>query len=624
MGVKGRKIQGERDLIGFCDRLYEEGKKNTPIYSLMEAIESPTVIEKAIHNIKSNKGSLTAGIDGKDINNYLQKDYEVLIKEIQYELNNYKPEAVRRVYIDKANGKKRPLGIPIIKDRIIQECIRIILEPIFEGKFFDYSYGFRPYRSTEHAIARIVQIINAKKYVVIEGDIKGYFDNINHNLLIQMLWNNGIKDKRLIGLIKKILKSGVYENGKVKSTTKGTPQGGIISPLLANIYLNNFDHMISDMWETHEAVVWRERTRNGRTFMERDYAPLRNKTNAYHESTHLVRYADDWVILCETKEYAEKLLTKLDKYFKNVLKLELSKEKTLITDVREEKIKFLGFDIYADKKRLDSKLVAKVEPNKEKLNEAIKEINKAIRVYRKTPTLLGRVTKIEQINSKIVGLSNYYKIGISKRSFKKIDRVLFRPIHTAMRKLYKNYTKQICMCKELDNRINRHADYSTKTYYEEYEGKKIGFTRASFTKVEYARVFPPKMCPYTPEGREMYEKKSNKKKLHLQDIWCTENNFWRYTDTFNNKLHNFEYYMNRSYTIKRDKGKCKCCGKIVKPNDVAIHHVRKDLPRNEVNKVKNLVTLCYECHRAVHYDVQVMNVKVEKKILKYKEKLISG
>ena len=197
--------------------------------------------------IKSNKGSKTAGVDGVSMDRYLQMPRDELITLIQSTAANYKPKPARRVYIPKSNGKRRPLGIPTVLDRIVQECVRIILEPICEARFYPHSYGFRPYRAQKHAIRDIVNVINAgckssdRAVWAVEGDIKGCFDNINHRVLLQKLWRIGIHDKRVLKLISQMLKVGYIESGLFYTTKAGTPQGGILSPLLSNVYLNDFD-----------------------------------------------------------------------------------------------------------------------------------------------------------------------------------------------------------------------------------------------------------------------------------------------------------------------------------------------------------------------------------------------
>lgn len=189
----------------------------------MQFITSKQNILLAYRNIKKNKGSTTVGTDNLDIDFFEKMEQEEYIGYIQNKLANYHPKSVRRVKIPKANGKTRPLGIPCIDDRIIQQCIKQVLEPICEAKFHKHSYGFRPNRSTEHAIARCMSLMNINKlYYVVDIDIKGFFDNVNHSKLKKQLWSLGIQDKNLISVIGKILKSEIDGEG---IPVKGTPQG---------------------------------------------------------------------------------------------------------------------------------------------------------------------------------------------------------------------------------------------------------------------------------------------------------------------------------------------------------------------------------------------------------------
>lgn len=244
----------ETDLKKLQDFLYAQSQQNNNFTGLLEAVISETTIITAIHNIKSNKGSKTAGVDKVKMDKYLQMPKDKVVGIVQSNLRHYLPKPARRVYIDKGNGKMRPLGIPTILDRIIQECIRIIIEPICEAKFYPHSYGFRPYRAQKHAIADICHTLNApakpenKAVFALEGDIKGCFDNINHRILLQKLWRIGIHDKRIITIIRQTLKAGYMEYDILYNTNVGTPQGGIISPLLSNVYLNDFDWYVGRLY----------------------------------------------------------------------------------------------------------------------------------------------------------------------------------------------------------------------------------------------------------------------------------------------------------------------------------------------------------------------------------------
>ena len=236
------------NLQNIFDKLYEDSKNNKKFKNLYDIITCESNIMLAFRNIKKNKGSGTVGTDNINIEKYKDMNKDELCNYVQEKFKDYKPKSVRRVEIPKDNGKKRPLGIPCMDDRIIQQCILQVLEPICEAKFHNYSYGFRPNRATKDAIARCQYLINqVGLHYVVDLDIKSFFDNVNHGKLIKQMWSMGIIDKRIISIIGKILKSEIKDIGIPK---KGTPQGGIISPLLANICMNEFDWWLSNQWET--------------------------------------------------------------------------------------------------------------------------------------------------------------------------------------------------------------------------------------------------------------------------------------------------------------------------------------------------------------------------------------
>lgn len=210
------------------DDLYERSQNNESFRNLMRIISSENNIRLAFRTIKSNTGSQTAGTDKLTINEIKNQSLESYIEAVQEKLKFYKPDTVRRVHIPKANGKTRPLGIPTMIDRLVQQCIKQVLEPICEAKFHPHSYGFRPNRSTKHAISRMMSLINIGKfYYTVDIDIKGFFDNVNHTKLIKQMYTLGIKDRKLISIIKAMLKAPIQGEG---IPNKGTPQGGILSP----------------------------------------------------------------------------------------------------------------------------------------------------------------------------------------------------------------------------------------------------------------------------------------------------------------------------------------------------------------------------------------------------------
>lgn len=233
------------------DKLYADSKNGKIFASLMDLIASDENIKLAYRNIKRNNGSVTPGVDGKTIEDVEKLSETEYLRIMRAKFRWYKPKAVRRVEIPKPDGRMRPLGIPSIWDRLVQQCILQVLEPICEAKFHERSNGFRPNRSTEHAIAQVNHLVyTVGLHFVVDVDIKGFFDNVNHAKLIKQMWTMGIRDKTLICIIKEMLKAPIcLPNGEVIYPSKGTPQGGILSPLLSNIVLNELDWWIASQWE---------------------------------------------------------------------------------------------------------------------------------------------------------------------------------------------------------------------------------------------------------------------------------------------------------------------------------------------------------------------------------------
>lgn len=621
------KFSNETDLKKLLDLLYEKSKTGNVFTGLLEAITDEVVIVTAIHNIKSNKGSKTTGVDKIKMDKYLQMPKDEVIYLVKKSICDYKPKPAKRVYIDKGNGRKRPLGIPTILDRIVQECIRIIIEPVCEARFYPHSYGFRPYRSQKHAIRGIVNVINAsckskdQPVWALEGDIKGCFDNINHRILLKKLWNIGIHDKRVIQIIKAMLSVGYVEYDMLKNDDKGTPQGGILSPLLANVYLNDFDWYV------------------GRKY----YEPHRKCKYKYNDSRRLkwsgitpkynFRYADDWVILTSSKKEAERLKRELSKYFKYKLKLELSEEKTKVTDMRTDGIHFLGFVIKAEKprrtptdKEIKEHFVGKPYPDMKRLSKKIQNLCKEIRDIRNYSAVNSRIAQIQYINSVIMGIAEYIKIGISSHAFHVIDRRVNNSALSTWKRMYPDkYNEWQIPLKDLSNLPHRHEGYISKTFAIPYEDMWIGITMAFITHVRYeAKPFNQKMTPYTPEGRKIYVNYRNKNKPLPKDrpsINTSED--LRMAVYAENKM-NFEYFMNREYAFNRDKGKCRCCKISLYENPTAnCHHIDNKLPIDKINKVNNLAWVCRSCHLMIHGSEipESLDTKVVKKIEKFREKL---
>lgn len=371
------------------DELYEKGKNGESFNRLYDIVISRENILLAFRTIKTNKGSKTAGEDGRIIDDFKKFPEKDLVLFIQKRLQNYQPMKVRRVFIPKPNGNKRPLGIPSISDRIIQQAFKQVLEPICEAQFYNHSYGFRPLRSTHHAIARVNHLVNRNNlHYVVDVDIKGFFDNVNHSLLIKQLWNLGIQDKRVLKLIGKMLKAEIMGEG---IPTKGTPQGGILSPLLSNVVLNDLDKWIAGQWERFESKTKYKQSQHKYYFLK--------KSNL--KEGYIVRYADDFKILCRDWKTALRWYHAVKLYLKDRLKLDISPEKSKVVNLRKKESEFLGFTLKAEIK--GHKRVAYTRLNAKKKKQYKEEGRKRIKQIQKSPTTQNALL----YNSWVLGIHNY-------------------------------------------------------------------------------------------------------------------------------------------------------------------------------------------------------------------------
>jgi len=300
--------------------------------------------------------------------------------------------SVRRVEIPKPDGGIRPLGIPTIEDRMVQQCIKQILEPIVEAKFYHGSYGFRCDRSAENAIAKVNSLVNINKlHYAVDIDIKGFFDNVNHGKLLKQMWTLGIKDKALISIISKMLKAEIEGIG---IPDKGTPQGGILSPILSNIVLNELDWWIDSQW------------RGVKTKGSSNYcSKIKSLKKGRLKEMYIVRYADDFKILTKDAKSAQRIFIAVSKWLKERLGLDINKEKSKVINLRKNYSNFLGFKIKAVKKRkgyvINSRISDKAKKKiTEKYRNQIDKIKNKPKVY-----------NVDKLNSMILGWHNYYRIA---------------------------------------------------------------------------------------------------------------------------------------------------------------------------------------------------------------------
>ena len=300
----------------------------------------------------------------------------------------------------------RPLGIPCIWDRLIQQCFKQVLEPICEAHFSKHSYGFRPNGSVENAIAdTYYRMQRGHLHYVIEFDIKSFFDNVNHAKLIRQMWTLGIRDKHLLGKIKRILKAPIkMPSGELKYPTKGTPQGGIISPLLANIVLNELDHWVESNWEENP-VVYKYSITKGNDKGHGYEAMRRTKL----KEMYIVRYADDFRIFCRTKTVAEKTKNAITQWLSERLKLEVSQEKTRVVNIKRKYSEFLGFKIKVHSK--GGKQVVTSHISDKQLKSKKKALVEQVKRIARPRPKEGQFGEIQQYNKMVMGIQNYYRIA---------------------------------------------------------------------------------------------------------------------------------------------------------------------------------------------------------------------
>jgi RNA-directed DNA polymerase len=378
------------------DKLYAQSVSGHHFYDLTELMSSKDNIRLAYRNIKRNTSSKTAGTDKLTINDILHLTVEDVIAKVQAMFKCYEPQTVRRVFIPKGKGKTRPLGIPTIWDRIFQQCILQILEPICEAKFHKHSYGFRPNRSTHHTKARFEFLINqAGFHHCVDVDIKGFFDNVNHSKLLKQMWSLCIRDKSLLSIISRLLRAEIDGEG---IPTKGTPQGGILSPLLSNIVLNELDWWISDQWETFESRY--SYSTNGSKYQHLKKTALKE--------CFIVRYADDFKVMCRTRSQAIKMNYALKDFLRKRLHLETSEEKSKVINLKKNSSEFLGFSIKAVRKgKTRFGYVARSDKSKKAKANAFQKIKEGIKVVKEKPC----IQTVRNFNTVVMGIQNYYSVA---------------------------------------------------------------------------------------------------------------------------------------------------------------------------------------------------------------------
>jgi group II intron reverse transcriptase/maturase len=497
--------------------------------------------------VAENSGSVTAGCDGINMKRF-DENLEDNLQQLAQELKSqtFEPFPVRRAYIPKPDGGDRPLGIPSIKDRIVQEALRMVLEPIYEADFNQLSFGFRPNRCTMDAVNYVTFNATGRNryFWVVEADISSYFDTINHRKLIKLL-RRRIKDGKLLRLLWKFLRAGIMEGKLLRDTKRGTPQGGIISPLLANIYLHELDQYMSRYCE----LSYNQRQKRRRAGL----------ANFFH-----IRYADDFVVICNgTKAQAEAMKEEIQTFLNEKLKLKLSDEKTKVTHVNDG-FKFLGFHVKRGRGRGGSMRIRKLIPK-----EAVAEVKNKIKAATEAHTHQDAVNaKILALNRIIGGWCRYYQYT-SKAStqFMKIEYYAFwRMVHWLGRK-YQLSAREVIKLYRKNNSL------ATENYR---------LLKATEIKTKVYRKSVRKPNPYTTQDVKIL-----REELSVERSW-----------TGNERRPGMDDL--RPLVMKRDKHVCQMCDNAVTRHTAQIDHikpVRRFRRPVDANRLENLWTLCIACHQ---------------------------
>lgn len=566
------------------DNLYQRSVENQNFKSLMKIIISDDNILLAYRNIKRNSGSLTAGIDGKTIKDIEKLTTERYLDIVKKRFKFYKPRKVKRTEIPKPNGKTRPLGIPSIWDRVAQQCILQVLEPICEAKFNPHSHGFRPNRSAEHAIADCAKKMNIIKMgYCVDIDIQGFFDEVWHSKLIRQMWTMGIRDKELLAIIRKMLKAPVVlPNGTIQFPKKGTPQGGILSPLLANINLNEFDWWISEQWETrYMSEIKTQYNANGTEHMGNHHRKMRSHTKL--KEFYIVRYADDFKLFCHNRKTAELLYHASIQWLEQRLHLPVSIEKSKITNLRKESSEFLGFNLKLERKG-KNRYIMHSHVSDKAINRMRIELKEQIKEIKKSPNSMNTIRAIGNYNSKVIGMHGYYRIATHvNKDFKKVH---YSVLLTMRNRLSIDGLTKMGKYTGKDKGILNYVQSKNIRYL---AGRPI--IPVSFVQHRNPMYLKVKINKYTPEGRELiHRNQSAVSEIALRWIRSNPVVSDRATVEFND---------NRISLFIAQSGKCSVTGEELNVLDMHCHHkipyhVSKD------DKYSNLTIVKSEVHILIH------------------------
>lgn len=552
------------------DKLYEFASKGYKFNKLYDLIFSSKNIRLAYRNIKRNKGSTTPGCDKLTIRHLQHLSITKLLNTIKAMAINFKPSEVRRVWIPKPNGKRRPIGIPSLKDRLLQQCIKQILEPICEAHFHKHSYGFRPCRSTKHALARSMFLINkAKLHHVVDIDIKEFFSTIHHGKLLKQLWTIGIRDKRIISILSKMLKAEITGEGIPKI---GTPQGGILSPLLSNVTLNELDWWLSNQWESFTS--------------KKKYAEKNSMQRALKKTKlkefYIVRYADDFKIFCRDHQTAVKIFAATSQWLKTRLHLEISLEKSTITNLRKKSSPFLGIKLRVQK--TGKKLVCFSRILPKSLESMKTQLKKLVKNIQMKPCS----TTVNHYNAAVLGFQEYYNSATHCTiDFAWLGYILDKIIHNRL--------------KNLITREGPISNFYKKKYRRKLNSRFIaGIPLFPIADIRHnsPMCFSPDHTPYTESGRHKIHKELNtitKNALRLISVEPLYDQSIEFND-------------NRISKWVASQGKCNLTREYLGH----VFHCHHLIPRclGGTDAYNNLVILSPDAHKLIHAKDPALQMKL--------------
>lgn len=587
----------------FIDIVHKLGEKGYPLTGVYRRIQDKELFLAAYGKLYANPGATTAGTDPEDtVDGMSMARIEAILKQLHDGTYQWKP--VRRVHIPKANGKTRPLGIPSWGDKLVQEVMRMVLEAYYEPRFSSYSHGFRPNKSCHTALKQIHHSWKGTKWFI-EGDIKGCFDNIDHQVLLEILSRN-IKDNRFLKLLRQMLQAGYMEDWKYHNTYSGTPQGGIVSPILANIFLNELDQYIEEKlmpdynkdrlrridpeYQKIENRILRARKKGEKESvkeleMQRRQIPSRDPFDPNYRFLRYCRYADDFILgFAGPRAEAEELKQKIKSFLK-MIKLELSEEKTLITHATTEIAHFLGYDIRVAKD--NNQMPKQSSQRKTRRMRAINMLpvlsvpSKVASFWKKKYTKNGKPVNrpellqcsdfeiVTTFGSEFRGIVNYYSMAYNvARSFYPVKYMF---MESAARTL-----------------ANKHK-ISRNRVYAKYKRTSEHGVKALIVE-----------APNHKHPEKPYYAKLGEKPIRTS-----------FATVAQDKIEKF--YVDRNELIRRLLAEtCELCGSKV---GIAVHHIRKladmkkkfqgrnsvpDWAKFMLTRNRKTVVVCHNCHTQIH------------------------